>query len=102
MAHERPILTAKDNKKIIIDCWSELTKNASQTSCYHFHITDDFLAKHLRLEAGDDASHARWLDVTDEESDFKNLYASHRDMVLKALQRDPQKFKTALSKLSNI
>jgi hypothetical protein len=67
-----------------------------QTSCVHFHIADDFLAQHLKLEAGDDASHARWLDISDAESDFNNLYASHRDMVIRALMQDPAKFGAAI------
>jgi hypothetical protein len=55
----------------------------------------------LKLEAGDDASHVRWLDIDDNEHDFKNLYASHRDMVVHALLQQPEKFSEALKKVAH-
>jgi hypothetical protein len=66
----------------------------------HFHIFDPFLAKNMRLQAGDDASKARWLDVSDEEEDFRKLYASHRDMVIRALQKSPEIFGRTLQNLA--
>jgi len=73
-----------------------------ETSCIHFHIGDKFLAEHLQLEAGDDASKARWLDISDEEPDFKNLYASHRDMILKALLKEEHKYASTLARVAHL
>ena len=58
-----------------------------ETSAFHFHVSDAELAAKLALAAGDDAAHVRWLDVDDSVADFKALYASHRDMVVRAVQR---------------
>lgn len=52
-----------------------------ETACYHFHIKDPELQR-LKLNAGDDASHAKWVDITDS----LNLYASHKKMVMDALK----------------
>lgn len=67
-----------------------------ETTCYHFHIADDFLATHLKLSAGDDAAHSKWLDITDADPEFKNLYASHRSMVIMALKHNPVRWADAL------
>lgn len=67
-----------------------------ETMCVHFHIDDEYLAKNLSLVSGDDAVKARWLDITDDEPDFKNLYASHRDMVVEALSREPLKYASTM------
>lgn len=72
------------------------TNIAVKTTCVHFHIEDDFLAKNLKLKGGSDAVNARWLDIDDSQPDFANLYASHRDMVIQALKADPKKFGAAL------
>lgn len=54
------------------------TDNAwMETTCVHFHIDDEDLAKNLKLEAGSDAAKVKWVTITD---DLK-LYASHKDMV---------------------
>jgi hypothetical protein len=50
----------------------------------------------LKLQAGDDAAKARWLDVNDSEDDFVKLYASHREMVVLALRSNPMMFGSAL------
>ena len=71
-----------------------------ETRCVHFHITDEYLAKHLKLAAGDDATKVRWLDISDSEEDFRNLYASHRDMVFRALKRDPIKFAATIRRVA--
>lgn len=76
------------------------TDNAwMETVCVHFHITDKFLAQNLGLCAGDDAVKARWLDINDSDKDFANLYASHRDMVVKALKADAASFAATLKLL---
>lgn len=71
-----------------------------ETTCVHFHIESLFLADNLRLEGGDDAVKARWIDVSDGEADFKNLYASHRDMVIQALLKDPVKYAKAIKEIT--
>jgi ADP-ribose pyrophosphatase len=70
-----------------------------ETTCVHFHIEDPFLAEHMRLEAGDDASKARWLFVSDSEADFLHLYASHRDMVIRAILQESLKFRSTIKLL---
>ena len=70
-----------------------------ETMCVHFHIDDPFLSANMKLSAGDDAAKARWLDISDEESDFKNLYASHRNMVIQGLIQEPTKYATTLRKV---
>jgi ADP-ribose pyrophosphatase len=63
------------------------TDNAwMETSAYHFHIDDPDLAAGLKLHAGDDAVGVQWLAVDDAVPEFKQLYASHRDMVVRAVQ----------------
>ncbi|KAH9253583.1 hypothetical protein BASA81_008419 [Batrachochytrium salamandrivorans] len=57
-------------------------------------------ANESELEGGDDAVKAKWADVSDNEPEFRNLYASHRDMVIRALLKDPSKFGAAIAKTS--
>ena len=47
-----------------------------ETEVRRFHLDDD-LAAQIPLEAGDDARHVAWEDVTPE----MRLYASHKDWV---------------------
>ena len=47
-----------------------------ETEVRHFHLDDD-LAAQIPLEAGDDAGHVAWEDLTPE----MRLYASHKDWV---------------------
>jgi len=61
------------------------TDNAwMETVCYHFHC-DAVLGEHLKLQAGDDASHVRWLTIDSNV----NLYASHQQFVAMALSKEP-------------
>ena len=41
----------------------------------------------------------RWLDIDDSKPEFKNLYASHRHMVLMALEKAPEQWGHALDKV---
>ena len=67
------------------------TDNAwMETTAVHFHISDPVLAHGLTLNAGDDAQSVRWLDIDDAKPEFKNLYASHRSLVLRALNKQPE------------
>lgn len=76
------------------------TDNAwMETVCVHFHIKDPVLAKGLKLLGGDDAVSARWLTVSEEFPEFAHLYASHRDMVIKALELDPVAHADALKRV---
>eukprot|EP00565_Helicotheca_tamesis_P007479 CAMPEP_0185727720 /NCGR_PEP_ID=MMETSP1171-20130828/3337_1 /TAXON_ID=374046 /ORGANISM="Helicotheca tamensis, Strain CCMP826" /LENGTH=288 /DNA_ID=CAMNT_0028396349 /DNA_START=182 /DNA_END=1048 /DNA_ORIENTATION=+ len=60
------------------------TDNAwMETSAMHFHCSEE-LGRMLPLHAGDDAAAVAWIDVSDEDERFRNLYASHKDMVLAA------------------
>lgn len=59
------------------------TDNAwMETSAYHLHLTPEQSAQ--ALEAGDDASDARWVPVSELLS--QSLYASHKDLIKKALK----------------
>jgi ADP-ribose pyrophosphatase len=71
-----------------------------ETMCFHFHLDDDSLARKMELKAGDDAVNVRWLDVSDADDDFKNLFASHKNMVICALSNDKTKFADTLGKFS--
>ena len=53
---------------------------------YHFHCTPE-VAKSLPLHAGDDAAQVMWLDVSDAEATYRNLYASHKEWVDEAARR---------------
>ena len=62
-----------------------------ETTAFHFHCPAK-LGRLLRLEAGDDAANARWLDVNSENPLYVNLYASHKDWVDKvAIELLPHK-----------
>ena len=58
-----------DDPRNTDDAWME-------TEVRHFHLDDD-LAAQIPLEAGDDAGHVAWEDLTPE----MRLYASHKDWV---------------------
>ena len=51
-----------------------------ETEVRHFHLDDD-LAAQIPLEAGDDAGHVAWEDLTPE----MRLYASHKDCTMREL-----------------
>lgn len=51
-----------------------------ETTAVHFHCSAE-LGKQITLAAGDDATAVTWLDVSDDEKRYVNLYASHRDWI---------------------
>jgi ADP-ribose pyrophosphatase len=55
-----------------------------ETAAFHFHCSED-LALRLHLEAGDDAAAVTWIDANDQCYEYVNLYASHKQMVDKAV-----------------
>ena len=62
------------------------TDNAWMETCaMHFHCSDA-LAAQLKLAPGDDACDVKWLDCDDRETDYENLYASHKSFVTTALR----------------
>jgi ADP-ribose pyrophosphatase len=56
------------------------------THCVHFYITDPWLAKNLKLEAGSDAAAVMWLDIDESDPRFAGLYANHKEMVYEAIK----------------
>jgi ADP-ribose pyrophosphatase len=66
------------------------TDNAwMETTVYLFYIEDETIARELKLLGGDDASHARWLDVDSALlGDAGSLYADHRAFLQRALQQE--------------
>jgi ADP-ribose pyrophosphatase len=66
-----------DDPRNTDDAWME-------TTCVHFRVSPE-LAPNLKLGAGDDASHVKWIDIHEDNPEFKNLYASHKEMVMKAV-----------------
>jgi len=57
------------------------TDNAwMETSAFHFHCSKE-LGALLPLNAGDDAANVTWLDVSDNNPKYKNLYADHKKWV---------------------
>lgn len=67
------------------------TDNAwMETWCMHYHIPPQSpLAEMLSLglRAGDDASEVEWLTIQEGNERFGSLYASHKSMVMKAVQQ---------------
>jgi hypothetical protein len=60
-----------------------------ETTVYLFYIEDETIARELKLLGGDDASHARWLDVDSALlGDAGSLYADHRAFLQRALQQE--------------
>lgn len=57
-----------------------------ETEAFHFHVDAARFPRlvRMRLQAGDDATKARWIDVPGTE--FGNIYASHRAIVVAALR----------------
>ena len=63
------------------------TDNAwMESAVFHFHCTAE-LGKLLPLHAGDDAAAVMWLDIDPSNAKFANLYASHRDFVMAAVEQ---------------
>ena len=63
------------------------TDNAwMETMAYHFHCTAE-LGHLLPLAAGDDAGDVMWLDIDSANYKWQTLYASHKEIVQKAVNR---------------
>jgi len=63
------------------------TDNAwMETMAYHFHCSHE-LGGMLPLAAGDDAGDVMWLDIDSANYKWQTLYASHKDIVQKAVAR---------------
>ncbi len=45
-----------------------------------FHCSDELGAK-MHLAAGDDAQQSEWMDVSEDNERYRNLYASHKAYV---------------------
>ena len=73
------------------------TDNAwMETTVYVFYVDDETMARELKLLGGDDASHARWLDVDSALlNDADTLYADHRAFVQRALLQEREFLGTA-------
>lgn len=57
------------------------TDNAwMETVVVHFGCPYE-LGQRLKLHAGDDAAQVKWLDIDDNNLEYKNLYASHKNFV---------------------
>jgi ADP-ribose pyrophosphatase len=52
-----------------------------ETVAYNFH-DESGIFNNINLIAGDDAKHVRWTDI----SSNLNLYANHRDFILKVVE----------------
>ena len=57
-----------------------------ETVAVHFHCPEE-LGRMLPLKAGDDAAKVTWLDCSDGDDRFMDLYASHKALVLEAKER---------------
>lgn len=77
----------KNKGKIIYRGYVDDPRNTDtrwmETTAVNYHCTGK-LANAIKLEAGDDAQKVKWLAMTDYESDYKNLYASHKMITDKA------------------
>ena len=63
------------------------TDNAwMETMAYHFHCSSE-MANLLPLASGDDAADVMWLDIVDSNYKWATLYASHKEIVQKAVIR---------------
>jgi ADP-ribose pyrophosphatase len=58
-----------------------------ETVCVHFHISDPYLINRLSLNGGDDAIKAKWLDIDENVPEFKDLYASHKQIITQGLRK---------------
>ena len=57
-----------------------------ETMAYHFHCTPE-LGALLPLASGDDAADVMWLDIDSANYRWATLYASHKEIVQKAVNR---------------
>ncbi len=75
-----------ENAKVVYQGYVDDPRNTDnawmETDAYHLHLTESE-AEALKLQAGDDAAAVKWLEVTEEN--IATLYASHSDIVLRAV-----------------
>ena len=57
-----------------------------ETTAVHFHCSGK-LAKAIKLEAGDDAKKVAWVNMTSLDSRYRNLYANHKMMTDKVIEK---------------
>jgi ADP-ribose pyrophosphatase len=69
-----------------------------ETTCVHFHMSDDYLLNNLTLNGGSDAVKAKWLDIDENNDEFSNLYASHKLIILNGLKE----FKSGLKEFKSV
>lgn len=89
-----PLITklfSNQNAKIIYRGYVDDPRNTDnswiETTAKHFHCSEE-LAKQLDnigLKAGSDARSVKWLDISEKNPEYKNLYADHKLMVNKAI-----------------
>lgn len=56
-----------------------------ETVVFHYHCPPELGGK-MKLSAGDDAARAIWLDISEDEPRYRDLYASHKSFVEKAIE----------------
>ena len=61
-----------------------------ESAVFHFHCSTE-LGRLLPLHAGDDAAAVMWLDIESSNATFTNLYASHREFVMAAVEQFNQR-----------
>jgi len=82
----------KDDGKVVYEGYVDDPRNTDnawmETSTYHFHCPDGLGAK-LPLNAVDDASKSKvtWLNIDVNEPRYRDLYATHKAMVDKAVSK---------------
>lgn len=76
-------------KGIVIDPRNTDNSWMETTAC-HFHCDKD-LGALLPLRAGDDAVRVRWQTIPENDSDFEDIYATHRSMILAAVEGMPRR-----------
>lgn len=63
------------------------TDNAwMESTAFHFHCPDEIASK-LPLKAGDDAGQVMWMDVSESNELYRNLYGSHKHLIEEAVRR---------------
>jgi len=77
-------LFKKDNGHVVYSGYVDDPRNTDnawmETVAMHFHCPE-MLGAMLKLHAGDDAADVQWLEIDDSNSEYQNLYASHKAMV---------------------
>ena len=58
-----------------------------ETTAKHYHCDDNIATQldNIGLKAGSDARTVKWLDISEKNHEYKNLYANHKIMVNKAI-----------------